>query len=97
MLIFPDVLSVFECKKCRFRTSGIILPGGAKDHRWCPDCNSPMVHCNHCMKFISGTITGAVRCCHCSKFPLTASDGTCEVICDSCKKIVKPEALIVLF
>lgn len=92
MLIFHDESNVFECRKCGFKTSGIILQGSTKDRRWCPDCNSPLVHCNHCMKFVSGTITGSIRCGHCSKFPLSASDGSSEIICDHCNKVVAPEA-----
>lgn len=95
MLVTHDDQNVFKCTKCGFKTSGVILPDSTKDRRWCPDCNSPLVHCNHCLKFTSGTIVGSIMCTHCSKFPLVASDGSSEICCDSCKKVVKPEASVI--
>lgn len=94
MLIFPEEENVFMCLKCGFKTSGRIVPGSTNDRRWCPDCNSPLVKCNHCMKRVSGTIKDSVPCGHCSKLP-TDSIGVSEVICDNCKKVVNPEALII--
>ena len=77
MLARPDQGTVCQCTKCGFMTSGINLPNSPKTHRWCPDCHSPLIHCNYCNAFTSGTISEA------------------GIICDSCKKSVKPEALVI--
>ena len=94
MLIFEEESNVFECLNCGFKTSGIILPNSIKDRRWCPDCHSPLIQCNHCTKRVSAIITGFVQCGHCSKFP-TEISGNADIICDSCKKVVNPEALVI--
>ncbi|MEK7460036.1 MAG: hypothetical protein AAB628_00595 [Patescibacteria group bacterium] len=68
MFIFPDQGMVFGFTKCGFKTSGKIMLDANKSHRWCPDCHSQLLHCNHCNAFTSGTTTGAdVTCDNCKK------------------------------
>lgn len=97
MVMHVEQPSAFDCLKCGFKTSGIIQPGGSRERRWCPDCNSPLFRCSHCNKSISGTINGATCCGHCSKFSFGATDGSDVVLCDHCKKVATPAFLIVKF
>lgn len=50
-------MPVFTCLKpdCGFNTSGIICDVSS-DKRWCPRCSSPLIQCNHCSGYVSGTI-----------------------------------------
>ena len=63
-MVFHDF---FNCKKCGFGTSGIILDN-ERGKRWCPRCRSPLFRCTHCISYTSGTVVeGDVQCDICGK------------------------------
>jgi len=68
MLISHDQSRKYFCVKCGWTTSGIVLKDKSQDHRWCMKCTSPLLRCNHCFKFTTGTIrVSGVFCDHCNK------------------------------
>lgn len=68
MIVRIDQSSAFNCVKCGFKTSGVVRLDNVQNRRWCPACSSPLLYCNHCRNFTSGTITNPdVICDSCKK------------------------------
>lgn len=58
----------FTCLKpdCGFNTSGFVRDITSNE-RWCPKCLSPLIQCDHCRRYVSGTRAedGTTMCDHC--------------------------------
>lgn len=53
----------YWCEKCSLTTSGVIIEEKSPESLWCVRCKSPLLHCNKCQEYTSGTRKGNVTIC----------------------------------
>lgn len=57
----------FWCCECKFNTSGSIYPQKDPLKRFCPICDSILVWCHGCMKYLSAkTVEDLIVCSECN-------------------------------